>query len=73
VYDFIEAIHEGDGDFYHRQQFRVDLNEVLAEGNIGYQINNLGQVVYRGSESFETIVNTTKSVLAATGKENSDE
>ncbi len=68
VYDFIEAVHEGDGDYYHRQQFRVDLNKVLAEGNIGYQMNNGGEVVYRGSESFETVVNTAKSVLAATGK-----
>ncbi len=40
---------------------------MFAEHNIPYRMFG-GEIVYKGSESFEATVNTAKSVLAATGK-----
>jgi len=68
IYDFTEAIYNNEVDDYKRSKYVEALNAVLDEENISYRMNYRGQIFYKGSESFETAVNTARSVLAAAGR-----
>ncbi len=69
VYEFAEAVFHSvaSNNRYQGEGFRTELNKVFAEHNIPYRMFG-GEIVYKGSESFESTVSTAKSVLAARGR-----
>ena len=70
VYDVAEAIsnylieHQEESD---HKQFEELLNEYFMEKGIGWQIEN-GQIVTRGSESFETLTSESAKILSNSGR-----
>jgi len=69
VYDFAEVIFRSiaSSNRYEAEGFQTELNKIFAEYNIPYRMFG-GEIVYRGSESFESTVAIAKSVLAARGR-----
>jgi len=68
VYDIIEALHErfvkNDRENSQQEavQFAQAINSFLVEEGIGWQLLD-GQVVNRGDEAFESVVNQATSAL----------
>jgi hypothetical protein len=73
VYDFAEAIYDHEPEGYRQPRFVQELNAVLLEQNVSYRMNPDGQIIYRGPESFESIVAVAKSALNAAGKRTATE
>jgi hypothetical protein len=78
VYDIIEALHahfaECDQNMYSRSaglavadRFAEAINQFFVEEGIGWQLLN-GEIVTRGSEAFETAVNTATAELNREGR-----
>jgi hypothetical protein len=71
VYDFIEyAVRTH--SFLH-DAFVHSLNDFLSGQKIAYRMNNEGEILYKGSEAFETAVGQAEAVLAASGRETAKE
>jgi hypothetical protein len=67
VYEFIEYFFKIPS-FYPQQKLIAELNELFVAENILYRMTDVGEIVYRGSEAFETIVESAEASLGAAGK-----
>ena len=65
IYDIAEALYQGfDYDRSNRtRKFTRELNSFFRENGIGWQIDN-GEIIFRGSEVFDTVTREAASVLS---------
>src|SRR5262249_23717611 len=70
IYDAVEAIHE----HFRRvapkaaQEFREQINDVLVDQGVGWQLLEDGKVTTRGDDGFENTVKTSIAVLEEDSK-----
>ena len=62
VYDIIEALYEEFDSYERGYEFEEEINAFFVEEGIGWQLSN-GQIVTRGQEAFETVVNEAEKAL----------
>ena len=62
VYDIIEALYKELDSYERGDEFEEEINTFFDEEGIGWKLSN-GQIVTRGSEAFETVVNKAKEAL----------
>ena len=67
VYDIIEAIYEELGSHESKDEFEQEINTCFVEEGIGWKLSN-GQIVTRGQEAFETVVNEAEKALEGAGR-----
>ena len=62
VYDIIEALYEELNIYERGDEFEEEINTFFIEEGIGWKLSN-GQIVTRGQEAFETVVNEAEKAL----------
>lgn len=77
VYDVLEALYKiiNNGTKKGRaaaETYAREVNDILQNEGIGWRMKN-GELLYRGSESFEKVVETTKNALGSAGKKTARE
>jgi hypothetical protein len=69
VYDFVEALYRqlvDSGDFERAQKWVELINEYFIEAGVGWRLVD-GQLESRGTEDFETSVDTARGALESAG------